>query len=63
MGRGNKGKRHGAGNLPSFLSPNNIKPFIDEDLMAPATTPIVYKSKGGKAHGGGTGVKLVIGKK
>lgn len=33
--------RRGAGNLPSFLSAANLKPFIREDLMA-AAKPIPY---------------------
>jgi len=39
--------RRGAGNLPSFLSAKNLKPFIDNDFAA-AAMPILYTPK----HGG-----------
>src|SRR4030042_165472 len=54
IGRVKKGKRV-VTKLPPFLSANNLKPFIDEELRW-SSTPIVFKAKkgGGKsgiAHG------------
>lgn len=52
LGRGNAGskKRRSIeegiiGILPSFLSANNLRPFISKDLMMSATNPISYDEK------------------
>ncbi len=34
-----------AGVLPSFLAANNLRPFISEDILIPATNPILYDGK------------------
>lgn len=59
LGRAKKAKGgHGAGSgiegvdkLPSFLSANNLKPFISNDLIE-STTPVVFRTPAGvKAYG------------
>lgn len=42
-----------AGNLPSFLYPANIRPFVSNDLALSATSPIDFKLPGGSAVGHG----------
>lgn len=38
--------------LPVFLTANNLKPFISEELIAASSTPIIYSpEKGSIAHG------------
>jgi hypothetical protein len=43
--------RSSAGNLPVFLAPQNIQPFISTELALPVSTPIVYKVKNLIAYG------------
>lgn len=48
-----RGKKGGA-RLPVFASANNLKPFIDNDLMVALKSPILYRSpraKGSVAYG------------
>jgi hypothetical protein len=43
--------KEGGANLPVYLSANNLKPFISNDLMM-ALSPLIYQPKtGGKANG------------
>ncbi len=42
-----------AGNLPSFLYPANIRPFVSSDLAMSATSPIEFKLPGGGSIGNG----------
>jgi len=42
-----------AGNLPSFLYPSNIRPFISNELAVSATQPISFKLPGGSSVGHG----------
>lgn len=52
LGMKNKGKKVGAGKLPTFLDFNALKPFITADLAVPASNPIIYLlERGGYAFG------------
>lgn len=53
-----RGKQHlkAADNYPSFLSANNIKPFVSTDLVR-ATTPIKFNTR----RGGGIGGNIAYG--
>jgi hypothetical protein len=48
-----------AGNLPSFLYPTNIRPFVSNDLAMSATNPISFKLPGGSAIGHGYPAELL----
>lgn len=48
-----------AGNLPSFLYPNNIRPFVSRELALSATSPIAFKLPGGSAIGHGYPAELL----
>lgn len=59
LGRSSKpsgGKTISADNIPPFLAPNNLKPFIDADLLR-ATTPILFKG----LKSGGLGGNIAYG--
>ena len=45
------GDNDGSRKLPRFFELKALKPFINEDLMARASSPIVYIGKGGKTNG------------
>lgn len=40
----------GARNLPAILAPDNVKPFISEEIMARAMNPIEYRPKHGRQN-------------
>lgn len=47
-----KKQNPGGANLPVFVSANNLKPFIDNELMVALSTPMEYHTKSGaKANG------------
>lgn len=46
-------------NLPSFLYPNNIRPFVSAELIQSATNPIEFKLPGGSAIGHGYPAELL----
>jgi hypothetical protein len=48
-----------AGNLPSFLYPTNIRPFVSSELALSAIAPIDFKLPGGNAIGHGYPAELL----
>jgi hypothetical protein len=48
-----------AGNLPSFLYPSNIRPFVSSELAASATNPISFRLPTGSAIGHGYPAELL----
>ena len=49
----------GAGNLPSFLYPRNIRPFISDELAEMASAPIAFRLPSGSAVGHGYPAELL----
>ena len=47
------------GNLPSFLYPSNIRPFIASDLALAASVPISFRLPGGSAVANGYAAELL----
>jgi len=60
---GSKSRREpietGAGNLPSFLYPKNIRPFVSNDLALSASVPVAFRLPGGSAVGHGYPAELL----
>lgn len=48
-----------AGNLPSFLYPKNLRPFISNDLAVSATSPISFRLPGGASIANGYAAELL----